>query len=94
VVVTTTEGSCVLRGDRTRWSMRRPGGQAILKSSFFKVGVQRAADGAPLKVIATGGGNGHGIGMCQWGAMGMARAGIGYREILRHYYKATRFMHL
>ena len=94
VVVTTTEGSCILRGDRTRWSMRRPGGQAILRSSFFKVGVLRAADGAPLKVIATGGGNGHGIGMCQWGAMGMARAGIGYREILRHYYKATRFMHL
>ena len=28
--------------------------------------------------------------MCQWGAMGMARAGMDYREILGHYYKSTR----
>lgn len=94
LVVETTEGECVLHGDRTRWSLRRPGTEAILRSSFFKIGVQRAADGAPLKVIASGGGNGHGIGMCQWGAMGMARAGKGYREILRHYYKSTQLAHL
>lgn len=94
LVVETTEGQCVLHGDRTRWALRRPGGEAILRSSFFKIGVQRAADGAPLKVVATGGGNGHGIGMCQWGAMGMARAGKSYREILRHYYKATQIAHL
>jgi stage II sporulation protein D len=94
LVVETTEGQCVLHGDRTRWALRRPGGEAILRSSFFKIGVQRAADGAPLRVVATGGGNGHGIGMCQWGAMGMARAGKSYREILRHYYKATQIAHL
>jgi stage II sporulation protein D len=41
-------------------------------------------------VVASGAGNGHGIGMCQWGAMGMARAGLSYREILGHYYKHTR----
>lgn len=94
LVVQTTEGECVLHGDRTRWALRRPGGEAILRSSFFKIGVQRAADGAPLKVVASGGGNGHGIGMCQWGAMGMARAGKSYREILRHYYKATQITRL
>src|SRR5687767_10632858 len=94
VVVKTTEGDCVLHGDRTRWSLRRPGGEAILRSSFIKIGVLRAADGAPLKVIATGAGNGHGIGMCQWGAMGMARAGKDYREILRHYYKRTEMVSL
>jgi len=33
-----------------------------------------------------GAGRGHGVGMCQNGARGMARAGIGYREILRHYF--------
>jgi stage II sporulation protein D len=32
--------------------------------------------------------------MCQWGAMGMARAGKDYREILRHYYKTTQLAHL
>jgi stage II sporulation protein D len=94
VVVATTDGECVLRGDRVRWSLRRPGGEAILRSSFIKIGVLRAADGAPLKVVATGAGNGHGIGMCQWGAMGMARAGKKYQEILRHYYKETRLARL
>ncbi len=33
-----------------------------------------------------GQGYGHGVGMCQFGANGMARAGKGYREILARYY--------
>jgi stage II sporulation protein D len=33
-----------------------------------------------------GRGAGHGAGMCQWGAAGLARDGRGYREILAHYY--------
>ncbi|HEX7078971.1 MAG TPA: SpoIID/LytB domain-containing protein [Candidatus Eisenbacteria bacterium] len=94
LVVTTTQGDFTLGGDRTRWALRRPGGDAILRSSFFKIGVVRRQDGSPFMVVASGAGNGHGIGMCQWGAMGMARAGKGYKEILRHYYKATQIAHL
>ncbi len=30
---------------------------------------------------------GHGVGLCQWGAKGMAEAGMGYRTILKHYYR-------
>ncbi len=91
LAVSTTAGDVLFHGDRVRWILRRPGGSAILRSSFFKIGVLRREDGTPLKVVATGAGNGHGIGLCQWGAMGMARAGKDYREILRHYYKDTRF---
>ncbi|HET8733826.1 MAG TPA: hypothetical protein VFM45_08645 [Anaeromyxobacteraceae bacterium] len=36
--------------------------------------------------VLRGGGWGHGAGMCQWGAVGRAEAGQGYREILRAYY--------
>jgi stage II sporulation protein D len=36
-----------------------------------------------------GRGRGHGAGLCQWGAAGLAREGEGYREILRHYYPGT-----
>ena len=36
-----------------------------------------------------GHGNGHGVGMSQYGAYGYARNGVGYRDILRHYYKHT-----
>jgi len=89
VVLTTTQGEWILHGDRTRWSFRRPGGDAILRSSFVKIGVLRDPAGTPLAVVVTGAGNGHGIGLCQWGAMGMARAGQSYKEILRHYYKDT-----
>jgi stage II sporulation protein D len=32
---------------------------------------------------------GHGIGMCQHGAAGMANSGAGFREILNHYYPNT-----
>ncbi len=88
LVVTTTSGEMVIHGDKARWALRRPGG-AILRSSLFKIGVARTADGSPVEVIATGAGNGHGIGLCQWGALGMSRAGRGYREILSHYYKDT-----
>ncbi|WP_068615822.1 SpoIID/LytB domain-containing protein [Paenibacillus tuaregi] len=35
----------------------------------------------------TGQGNGHGIGMSQWGAKGMADAGKDYKTILQHYYQ-------
>lgn len=90
MVITTTAGDWALHGDRIRWGLRRPGTSAILRSSFFKIGLLRGENGRAARVVATGAGNGHGIGLCQWGAMGMARAGIGYREILSHYYKATR----
>jgi stage II sporulation protein D (peptidoglycan lytic transglycosylase) len=92
LAVTTTEGDWTIVGDRVRWAVRRPGQTAILRSSFFKIGVARDAQNRPVRVIASGAGNGHGIGLCQWGAMGMARAGLSYREILGHYYKHTRLM--
>jgi stage II sporulation protein D len=42
----------------------------------------------------TGHGQGHGAGLCQWGAAGMARQGMGYREILAHYYPKTELVKL
>ena len=40
--------------------------------------------------IVRGAGFGHGIGMSQYGAYGMAQQGAGYRRILAHYYRGTR----
>jgi stage II sporulation protein D len=94
LVVTTTTGDWVLTGDRTRWGLRRMPGGAILRSSLFKIGVERDATGKPVKVIASGAGNGHGIGLCQWGAMGMARSGKSSDAILRHYYENTTIARL
>lgn len=38
------------------------------------------------EIVLTGKGFGHGVGLCQWGARHMARAGADYRSILGHYY--------
>jgi stage II sporulation protein D len=41
------------------------------------------------KFIFKGKGYGHGVGMSQWGAYGMAKAGHDYKEILNFYYNGT-----
>ena len=40
--------------------------------------------------VVRGAGFGHGVGMSQYGAYGMAQQGAGYRRILAHYYRGTR----
>ena len=40
--------------------------------------------------LVRGGGWGHGVGMCQVGAVGRAEAGQSYREILESYFGSTR----
>jgi SpoIID/LytB domain protein len=68
-------GSAVVQGElRIRRLLRN------LPSAMFVV--ERDAAGWVLR----GGGWGHGAGMCQWGAVGRAEAGQGYREILRAYF--------
>lgn len=43
----------------------------------------------PAKVTFTGQGFGHGVGLCQMGAIGMAKAGKSAEEILTHYFPGT-----
>jgi stage II sporulation protein D len=43
-----------------------------------------------LQLVAVGRGYGHGIGMSQWGALGLARQGESFAAILRHYYRGTQ----
>lgn len=49
-----------------------------------------APDGRPTSWRFRGGGFGHGVGMCQHGAIGQAKAGRGHEAILRHYYPGSR----
>lgn len=56
----------------------------LLKSNNFRLLLQGDS------VVIEGKGFGHGVGMCQFGAMGMAKKGKTYRDILRHYYPGTR----
>jgi len=83
--IDTDRGSYEVRGDNIRRVLRTRGGE-ILNSTYFTLESVVGADGRLRELTVRGGGNGHGVGMCQWGALGRARAGQGYRTILRAYY--------
>lgn len=61
--------------------------ESFLFSSAFDVRIDRDATGWPTSVNLTGAGWGHGVGMCQIGALGMALGGCDHRRILHHYFK-------
>ncbi len=65
---------------------RRLVGNGRLKSTLFEV----TELGESL--IFSGKGFGHGVGLCQWGAKGMAEQGNNYRKILEFYYPGSELI--
>jgi stage II sporulation protein D len=59
-----------------------------LKSLMFQIKVKSS------QIIVAGKGYGHGVGMCQYGAMEMAKEGYHYKRILTHFYKGIRLKKL
>lgn len=60
-------------------------GYSVLYGNGVQGYISLSASGAETYVI-NGGGYGHGVGMSQWGARGMAENGFTYDQILKHYY--------
>jgi stage II sporulation protein D len=85
--VQTDSGSYTLKGNDIRFVLRDPKG-AILNSTLFSLSAA-SSGGEVSSLTINGRGYGHGIGMCQWGAIGRARAGQNYRTILETYYPGT-----
>ncbi|MEM9264836.1 MAG: SpoIID/LytB domain-containing protein [Cyanobacteria bacterium P01_F01_bin.13] len=71
------EGTLTITGNTFRQKLG-------LKSTKFDLAV------SPDSISVAGNGFGHGIGMSQWGARGMAERGHDYDEILTHFYNGTR----
>jgi stage II sporulation protein D len=80
--VSSTGGDTVLYKDKIRAQLSA----TPLFSTRFSVEQSRDTDGYLSYAVLKGYGFGHGVGMCQWGAIGMARRGKGYKNILKHYY--------
>ncbi len=76
VSLTGSAGTLMLTGNE----FRRIFGYTKVRSTWFDM--EQAQGGLQL----SGQGSGHGVGMCQWGAQGMARQGTVYAEILGFYY--------
>jgi stage II sporulation protein D len=87
LTVVTARGRYVLRGNDMRFVLRGANDH-ILNSTSFSVAQDRTS-GELRSVTLRGSGNGHGVGMCQWGAIGRARAGQTARQILAAYYVGT-----
>ncbi len=86
--VVGSAGSQTLHGFNIRKSLEL-GKTSDLRETPSTIELQRGADGEIRAAVFAGKGWGHGVGMCQVGAYGMAVRGRDYREILAHYYRGT-----
>ena len=84
VLILFLRGNLSLSGDQFRKAI----GYSVIKSTNFTIKVENGeADFSGL-------GNGHGVGLCQWGAKQRALDGFGYAEILSYYYPGTDLVKL
>lgn len=88
LVIEFDKKSFTLKGDQVRWILRRPSGEGLRSALLLKISLSKHK-GRISKIKIEGAGYGHGIGLCQMGALEMARQGIDYSKILRFYYSGV-----
>jgi stage II sporulation protein D len=81
-------GDVRIPGPQVR-TILRPDQDRLLHSAAFQLTVDTNG-GQVSRVVAAGAGSGHGVGMCQWGAIGRARAGQDFHSILTTYFPGTK----
>lgn len=86
--VEVTRGEIPVFGPDVRAVFHTPDDHS-LGSTAFQVAVDKR-QGVAQRVTFAGSGWGHGVGMCQWGAVGRARAGQSAEEIVTTYFPGTR----
>lgn len=74
-----TNGTFHLKGGKIRSALR-------LNEQLFVINKKYDGNGRATAYSFTGRGWGHGVGMCQYGAYGLAKMGVKYDEIIKHYY--------
>src|SRR6185436_12886430 len=79
LLISGSRGDLVLTGLKIRWALG-------LRENLFVIDRETAPDGSIARFVFTGKGWGHGVGLCQVGASGMAQAGAAAEAILKHYY--------
>lgn len=65
-----------------------------LRSALIDIDIARDRHRWIRRVRIDGGGSGHGVGMCQWGAIDRARAGAEHSRILQAYFPGTQILRL
>jgi stage II sporulation protein D len=83
IQVIGSRSSIVLNGYRVRNALN-------LRDTLFTITREQNPDGSIAGFTFHGRGFGHGVGLCQVGAFGMARAGRSYEEIIKTYYQGVQ----
>jgi stage II sporulation protein D len=76
-----TQKTIFLVGNQIRYIIKSSDGKSILKSTLFDINID-----IENNIIISGKGSGHGVGFCQWGAIGQSKENIDYKKILNHYF--------
>ncbi|MDQ7053497.1 MAG: SpoIID/LytB domain-containing protein [candidate division KSB1 bacterium] len=71
-------------------TIRRALKEKTLYSTCFVIEKHNGTNGLPASFTFRGAGWGHGVGMCQTGAAGMALQGMTFDQILKHYYQGVK----
>ncbi|MEW6203510.1 MAG: SpoIID/LytB domain-containing protein [bacterium] len=83
IEITTETGTYRFSGDEIRWVL---GG---LRSTMFTIKKEQDTNSETVYNFH-GAGWGHGVGLCQIGAITLAEKGYSYKQILAHYYPGTK----
>ena len=84
ILAVSSRGEARVAGDQFRKAI----GYGVIKSTNFRM---KASNG---DITFSGLGNGHGVGLCQWGAKQRALDGFSYAEILSYYYPGTEIQRI
>jgi stage II sporulation protein D len=82
--ITLSANQVMVEGQAVR-QVLRPASGDLLRSAAFSLTATGAGRGV-TRLVADGQGAGHGVGLCQWGAVGRSRAGHDFQRILAAYY--------
>lgn len=86
--IRVSRGEIPVHAPDIRAVLATPEGQP-LGSTAIQLHVERESDRV-RRLVAAGAGWGHGVGLCQWGAVGRARAGQDYRQIVSAYFPGVQ----
>ncbi len=87
VAIRSETGEFILSAEKLRSIL----GYSSLKSTLFQVSRESLPNNTPGDTLLfTGGGYGHGVGLCQYGAQVMAEHGSSCNAILAHYFPDCR----
>jgi stage II sporulation protein D len=92
LAITLRSNQVMVDGPAVR-QVLRPASGDLLRSAAFTLSATGAGR-AITRLVAEGSGSGHGVGLCQWGAVGRSRAGHDFQRILAAYYPGAALQRL